>query len=603
MKQPAGLYDSQVYHDNVYGHAIELLRRQRGRAAEGEVHLDIGCGFGRIAEHIQGEFGRAYVGVDGAQDGLDSLAERGFEAHRIWLEGKEGTVSSLRRVVGERSIASITFLDTIEHLIEGEVILAAIAELARQHNAWVVVSTPNVTHRDIGAKLAFGQWDYTDKGLLDHTHVRLFDDKLFVAFLNNAGLQIVDDFDVRSPDSDQRFPSEHPALATGTPLRELLVGLAEQANQHPVTTQFVRLCASGRQSEAPTFVSDRITPRPFLSVVIRTQGRRLHTLVEVLTCLSGQTDTDFEVVVVGHKVEVDQIKPVERVLADTVDWLREKICIIREEEGDRARPLNVGFAKARGRYISILDDDDLPMAHYVETFRNLDKQRPGTILRSSCVRQDVINVTVNGRTGLRACSEFGKMYTVPFDFFQHLIENLSPPISLAFPRGAFHDLGFRFDEDLTTTEDWDFFLRTAAVCGVVSSPSITGIYRWWVQGESSRSEHAQAEWDNNYQTILRKTEKTAFVLPRGSARDLRRLVAAAAGAVKAAATNGEGRVDWVSAAGQSMPKDLRIMLVQGVRRKIGLLKLKYYIYLPFSVRRRRYRARIREQREVLAKLR
>ena len=34
--------------------------------------------------------------------------------------------------------------------------------------------------------------------------------------------------------------------------------------------------------------------RPFLSIITRTQGRRPHTLTEVLVCLTAQTDTDFE---------------------------------------------------------------------------------------------------------------------------------------------------------------------------------------------------------------------------------------------------------------------------------------------------------------------
>jgi len=610
--QPPGTYDSPAYYDNVYGHALELLARRRTKTSDGEIHLDVGCGFGRIAEKIQSDFKRLYVGVDGDQHGLSSLQRRGFEAHKVWLEGKQETLTSLNRVVGDRSVASMTFLDTLEHLVDGEAVLAAIAEFARKHGAGVVVSTPNVTHRDVGSKLVFGQWDYTDKGLLDHTHVRLFDDELFVAFLNNAGLQVVDRFDVRAQKSDQCFPPEHSALAGGTILNELLVTLSEQANEHSVTSQFVCLCAPMRESECPTFVTSRAVERPFISVVVRTQGRRPHTLVEVLTCLCGQTDTDFEILVVGHKLEGDVIKMVERIIDDAPYYIREKIRLIRVDAGGRARPLNVGFQEARGRYIAILDDDDIPMGHYVQTFRELSEKHPGRVLRTACVRQDVLNVTINGRIGLRASGPPNRVYAAEFDLFDHLIENRSPPISLAFPRGAFHNLRYRFDEELKTTEDWDYLLRVAAVCGVASSPSITGIYRWWLENESSRSVHSEDEWASDRDAIIRKQDKTFLILPKEYVRRLRNLLTAAAQnpqrasptpSVQEPIERKPTEVDWTYLVRQSVPPELRMMLIQGVRRKIGFLKLKYYAYLPLRNRRRRYRARIRAQREILNRIR
>jgi glycosyltransferase involved in cell wall biosynthesis/2-polyprenyl-3-methyl-5-hydroxy-6-metoxy-1,4-benzoquinol methylase len=610
-KQPVGTYDFPVYYNNVYGHALELLRKRRDKAADGEIHLDIGCGYGRCAEFFRSDFARTYIGIDAFPDGLASLRERGFEGHEVLLDGREETLAILKRVVGSRKVASITFLDTIEHLFDPESVVAAIADFARVHGAWVVVSTANVTHRDIGAKLDFGQWDYRSAGPLDHTHVQLFDDKLFVAVLNNAGLHVVERFDVRVPKSDQYFPADHPGLAPGTTLSELLFTLAGQANEHLITNQFVCLCAPARESGFQSFVADREVERPFLSVVLRTQGRRPHTLVEVLTCFSGQTDTDFELLVVGHKLNsVDSIIGVEQVIDDMPRWIRDKIRLIRVEEGGRSRPLNVGFQEARGRYIAMLDDDDVPFGHYVQTFHRLSEETPDRILRAACVRQDVINVKIGGRTGTRASGPLERPYPSEFDLFDHLNDNRSPNFSLAFPRGAFHDLGYRFDEEVNTAEDWDFLVRVAAVCGVASSPSITGVYRWWVGGESSRSVHSQHEWEHNYKRILEKQDNIIFVLQNEYVSRLRQLVSKAAerpvpGApAQILGTPLEKSVisDWLWDTRHSLPPELRKMLVKGVRRKISLFKLKYYFYLPFRNRRRRYRACIRAQRETLAQL-
>jgi GT2 family glycosyltransferase len=265
-------------------------------------------------------------------------------------------------------------------------------------------------------------------------------------------------------------------------------------------------------------------PIPFLSIVVRTQGRRPHTLVEALTALAGQTDTDFEVLVVGHRLPFDAQKVVERIIDDSPEWLRLKCRLLLVDAGNRTRPLNIGFAAARGHYIAILDDDDLPFGHWVEEFRGLADQMPGRMLRAVAVRQDVSNVTIDGKLGLRAIGTLEKIYPSDFDYLAHLRVNRSPPVSVAFPRGVFQDLGVTFDESLTTTEDWDYILRVAALVGVASSRQITSIYRWWHEDESSRSVHSQAEWARNHTRILQKTDDTPIVFPAGTASRIRFLL-------------------------------------------------------------------------------
>jgi glycosyltransferase involved in cell wall biosynthesis len=269
-----------------------------------------------------------------------------------------------------------------------------------------------------------------------------------------------------------------------------------------------------------TLTSERKTARPFLTVVMRTQGTRPHTLVEALTCLAGQTDDDFEVLVLGHKLTLDRLIEVEKVIEDTPVWLRNRIRFVRVDEGNRTRPLNKGFELAHGDYIVALDDDDIPMAHWVETFRRLHEREPGRVLRSVVVRQEVVNVTTAGRLGVRAQGPPDLRYALNFDFIQHLRLNQSPNFSVAFPRRTFHDLNLRFDEDLTTTEDWDFLMRNAAIVGVANAPEITGIYRWWLQDESSRAAHPPEEWQRNYDLVLDKLDAINILLPQGSARRL-----------------------------------------------------------------------------------
>lgn len=522
---PAGTYDFAFQPYNVYGHALELLVRHKSNVPDG-LHLDVGCGYGRIAEPLVAALGIKYVGCDADTACLESLRRRGFETHQLLLGDEEQTFNALHDIVGGRPLASISILDTLEHLPDTAATLRVLRRLAQGAGALVVVSVPNTTHFDIGAKLILGRLDITDVGILDHTHMRTFSAATFDSELRAAGLHPIERLNTKVVKADQHFPRDHPLLSQSTELGMLLRALRRLADpEHESVLQLVRICSPGRAAAKVPFVKAYAEEeRPFLTAVVRTQGRRLHTLRETLLCLGAQTDQDLEILVVGHRLEPAAIKAVERVIDDQPEDMRLRTRLVRVEDGNRVRPLNVGFTEARGRYIAIVDDDDVPMAHWLETFRKLDERAPGRILRTASLRQNVRSVNVCGNDGLRDEGPPERIYSKTFDILEHLWMNQSPPISIAFPRGAFHDLGMRFDETMTTTEDWDYLMRVGLLLGVENSTQRTCIYRWWVEGESSRTEHAEAEWQRNYHAVVRKLDSAPLLLPHGSVRVLREFV-------------------------------------------------------------------------------
>ena len=519
-------YENAFAPDNVYGHALRLLldRLPAGDLA-GAVHLDVGCGYGAIAGPLTEQAPLSYVGVDADPDSVQALRDAGHEAHVLELGGEAETVAALLAVVGGRRIASITMLDVLEHLPRGAETLRALRRLAIDHEAALVISVPNVAHRDVGFKLAFGAWDYTATGLLDTTHVRFFTGRSLERDLACAGLYRAGRNDVEQERSDQHFPSSHPALASGTTLHQLLRSARAESAPDDNVNQFVWALAAGPALASPGYVEEREVARPFLSVVVRTQGRRLHCLQEALTCLAGQTDTDFEVLVMGHLLSVDQQVSVERVIEDVPESLRRRVRYVKVEHGNRVAPLNAGFAEASGEYIAILDDDDVPFAHWVEVFHQLSERAPGRLLRTVSVLQEIEESDVADRPGIRAVGAIRKIYPSEFDIIDHLRQNFTPNTAIAFPRGVFHDLGMRFDSELTTTEDWDFIMRAALRVGVASSPEITCIYHWWTRAESSRTVHAQDEWDRNLGRIVGKLDSQPVLLPEGSVGRIRALMA------------------------------------------------------------------------------
>ena len=267
---------------------------------------------------------------------------------------------------------------------------------------------------------------------------------------------------------------------------------------------------------------DTAASAPFLTVVMRTQGKRIATLREALLCLSAQTSQDFEVCIVGHGLDTERQRAVEGVIAELHGDMRGRVRLIRVVGGSRATPLNAGFAHARGRYIAAFDDDDLLLGHWVETFEQLALRSPGQVLRQVAVGQDWDLVSCAERgTASRAMGAMKPLYATHFDLIDHLIENRTPLHCVAFPRAVFHEMRQHFDETLTTFEDWDYLLRAASLTGVTASPSIGCIYRHWRNLETSVVTHDDAEWRANCSHVVRKLDQAPVLFPAGSVQRLR----------------------------------------------------------------------------------
>ncbi|SEB85567.1 Glycosyl transferase family 2 [Nocardioides exalbidus] len=275
-------------------------------------------------------------------------------------------------------------------------------------------------------------------------------------------------------------PTTHPALLPATALHQVLS-----------TTGLL-----------PAPAPDDAADRPFLTVLTRTQGRRRRSLEDLQACLSAQADVDFEWLVVCHRTTPEELASVREVVALAPERLADRIRVVEVERPGRSSPLNDGFATARGRYVAVLDDDDLPAPGWVSSFHRLEPEHAGRVLRVGSLRQSVVPHGEGEDAVAVSVGNPRRDWPQRFDLLDHLRYNETPPPSLAFPRGAFHSLRISYDESLDVTEDWDFLVRTAALVGVTDSPAITAVYHWWLSGETSRSVHDEAHWDNARQRVL-----------------------------------------------------------------------------------------------------
>jgi hypothetical protein len=143
--------------------------------------------------------------------------------------------------------------------------------LAEQWAAPLVLSVPNITHKDIALKLLIGRWDVTEAGLLDYTHVECYSSRRLAQLMEASGWREIEAQDWCLEYSDQLFPTEAPTLDVALPAGHLLRRLVDWANPHAIVNQFVRsYCID--QPKALDLWHDRAEPvRPLVSIVVATR--------------------------------------------------------------------------------------------------------------------------------------------------------------------------------------------------------------------------------------------------------------------------------------------------------------------------------------------
>ncbi len=265
--------------------------------------------------------------------------------------------------------------------------------------------------------------------------------------------------------------------------------------------------------------------RPFLSVLLRTQGRRIEPLKDALLCLSGQTDEDFEVILIDHAAEPEDAAEVRAIVAHQRPSFRSRIQVIDVKGGTRATPLNVAVKAANGRYLAVYDDDDLVFGNWVEEFHTASRFGEGRLVRSIVATQKVRPESwANGAAGFRSLSWPKAEYAKTFDQLAHLRSNHSPFMSWAFPEVLFSKFGLEFDEKLSVCEDWDMILRGSLLCGVDQADSLTAIYRRWEGGASSYTAHSTTAWRESEARVITKLDRGSVIFPPGTIEQIRNLM-------------------------------------------------------------------------------
>ncbi|MDD2809780.1 class I SAM-dependent methyltransferase [Rhodoferax sp.] len=146
--------------------------------------LEVGCGSGQTLEMIKNKkLCSETVGIELFEEAADAARCRVDVIHCLDIEKDQ-----LPETIGKFDL--ILLLDVLEHLVDPWTILKKITDLYLSEGGKIIVSLPNAQHFSLVFPLLFGSFRYTDKGILDKTHLRFFTKSSSTDLLTGALLKI-----------------------------------------------------------------------------------------------------------------------------------------------------------------------------------------------------------------------------------------------------------------------------------------------------------------------------------------------------------------------------------------------------------------------------
>jgi predicted TPR repeat methyltransferase len=157
---------------------IDLIRRH---AKRGGVLLDLGAAAGELGDAVRDHFSRR-LGFEYNVDCVSELAGRFDQAVIADLE-------TIKRLPDE--VDAIVLADVLEHLRSPARALALVRD-ALTDDGRVFISVPNIANITVRLGLLFGIFEYRDRGILDHTHLRFYTKRTIRQEIERAGFRILE---------------------------------------------------------------------------------------------------------------------------------------------------------------------------------------------------------------------------------------------------------------------------------------------------------------------------------------------------------------------------------------------------------------------------
>jgi 2-polyprenyl-3-methyl-5-hydroxy-6-metoxy-1,4-benzoquinol methylase len=143
--------------------------------------LDIGCARGHLSAALASQ-GWQVTGIE--YDAADAAI-----AQENGIDVIVGTAEDAMEAMNEK-FDVIVFADVLEHFVHPEDVLSQARTLLAPGGR-VVISIPNVAHLSVRLQLLMGSFNYTDRGILDRTHLHFYTKKTLQEMIVGAGLDTI----------------------------------------------------------------------------------------------------------------------------------------------------------------------------------------------------------------------------------------------------------------------------------------------------------------------------------------------------------------------------------------------------------------------------
>jgi glycosyltransferase involved in cell wall biosynthesis len=190
---------------------------------------------------------------------------------------------------------------------------------------------------------------------------------------------------------------------------------------------------------------------PTFTVVLPTYNAE-RTVADAIRSVFGQTRADFELIVVNDGSTDGTAQRVREFEHDS------RTTVVHQENRGIAAARNAGIERARGRYVSFLDDDDLFLPRYLDAMGRALDDAPGAAFA------DCPNWRLDDNTGrFRAALESGPLVlpTEPLELFRLLLEENIIWARATVRRSVLEEAG-SLNSALRGADDYELWLRLAA---------------------------------------------------------------------------------------------------------------------------------------------
>ncbi|HBM45762.1 MAG: Methionine biosynthesis protein MetW [Parcubacteria group bacterium GW2011_GWF2_38_76] len=172
---------------------------------KGKKVLDVGCAGGHLGTEIK-KLGNEVTGID-ISDVLIKEAEKVLDK-AIVVDVQEENIP-----FNEGYFDIVILSEVIEHLFFPEITLEKIKNVLKKDGR-LIITTPNLLVFSNRVRIFFGNFEYTEKGIIIPEHIRFFTHDSLIKFLNKNGFEVVRENNIIHPKIPEFLGKLFPNLFT-----------------------------------------------------------------------------------------------------------------------------------------------------------------------------------------------------------------------------------------------------------------------------------------------------------------------------------------------------------------------------------------------------